>query len=56
MTEDLNMTGDDYNVALFTFFITYILFEVKSNDPRLERTSLTIADEHRFQATSFSRE
>jgi hypothetical protein len=28
MTEDLNMTGDDYNVALFTFFITYILFEV----------------------------
>lgn len=22
MTEDLNMTGDDYNVALFTFFIT----------------------------------
>jgi len=32
MTEDLNMTGDDYNVALFTFFITYILFEVKFND------------------------
>ncbi|KAL1587290.1 hypothetical protein WHR41_04431 [Cladosporium halotolerans] len=31
MTEDLNMTGDDYNVALFTFFITYILFEVPSN-------------------------
>ena len=28
MTEDLNMTGDDYNVALFTFFVTYILFEV----------------------------
>lgn len=28
MTEDLEMTGDDYNVALFTFFITYILFEV----------------------------
>ncbi|KAM0709966.1 hypothetical protein Q7P35_002328 [Cladosporium inversicolor] len=31
MTEDLKMTGDDYNVALFTFFITYILFEVPSN-------------------------
>jgi hypothetical protein len=30
MTEDLDMTGDDYNVALFTFFITYILFEVRS--------------------------
>lgn len=29
MTEDLKMTGDDYNVALFTFFITYILFEVR---------------------------
>jgi hypothetical protein len=30
MTEDLKMTGDDYNVALFTFFVTYILFEVRS--------------------------
>ena len=28
MTEDLNMSGNDYNVALFTFFVTYILFEV----------------------------
>lgn len=28
MTESLQMTGDDYNVALFTFFVTYILFEV----------------------------
>lgn len=41
MTEDLNMTGDDYNVALFTFFITYILFEVRKRseapitEPRL---------------------
>ena len=25
------MTGDDYNIALFSFFITYILFEVPSN-------------------------
>jgi hypothetical protein len=31
MTEDLNMTGDDYNIALLAFFITYILFEVPSN-------------------------
>jgi len=31
MTEDLDMTGDDYNIALFTFFIPYILFEVPSN-------------------------
>ncbi|OQO01552.1 hypothetical protein B0A48_12588 [Cryoendolithus antarcticus] len=31
MTEDLHMTGDDYNIALFSFFITYILFEVPSN-------------------------
>jgi hypothetical protein len=35
MTEDLNMTGDDYNVALFTFFITYILFEVQLQQPDL---------------------
>lgn len=31
MTEELNMSGQDYNIALFTFFITYILFEVPSN-------------------------
>lgn len=30
MTEDLEMEDQDYNVALFTFFITYILFEVNS--------------------------
>ena len=35
MTEDLNMTGDDYNVALFTFFVTYILFEVLLQQPTL---------------------
>jgi hypothetical protein len=35
MTDDLNMTGDDYNVALFTFFITYILFEVITPTPSL---------------------
>lgn len=31
MVDDLNMTGHDYNVALFVFFIPYILFEVPSN-------------------------
>lgn len=31
MIEDLNMTGHDYNIALFVFFIPYILFEVPSN-------------------------
>lgn len=31
MVEDLNMTGHDYNIALFIFFIPYILFEVPSN-------------------------
>lgn len=31
MTEDLKMTGDDYNIALLVFFIPYILFEVPSN-------------------------
>lgn len=31
MVEDLNMTGHDYNVALFVFFVPYILFEVPSN-------------------------
>jgi hypothetical protein len=31
MTEDLNMTGNDYNIALLSFFVTYILFEVPSN-------------------------
>ncbi|KAK4943530.1 hypothetical protein LTR28_008423 [Elasticomyces elasticus] len=31
MTEDLKMTGNHYNIALFIFFIPYILFEVPSN-------------------------
>ena len=31
LTTDLNMTGNDYNVALFVFFVPYILFEVPSN-------------------------
>ena len=31
MTTDLNFEGNDYNVALFIFFVPYILFEVPSN-------------------------
>ncbi|KAH7138152.1 major facilitator superfamily domain-containing protein [Dendryphion nanum] len=31
LTEDLDMHGSDYNIALFVFFIPYILFEVPSN-------------------------
>ncbi|KAI0139300.1 major facilitator superfamily domain-containing protein [Pestalotiopsis sp. NC0098] len=31
MTTDLHMTGHDYNIALFIFFIPYILFEIPSN-------------------------
>ena len=31
LEKDLKMTGQDYNVALFVFFIPYILFEVPSN-------------------------
>jgi MFS family permease len=31
MTEDLNLTGNDYNIALLNFFVTYIIFEVPSN-------------------------
>ncbi|CAI6095906.1 unnamed protein product [Clonostachys chloroleuca] len=31
LEKDLGMVGSDYNIALFTFFITYILFEVSSN-------------------------
>lgn len=31
MVDDLHMTGHDYNIALFVFFIPYILFEVPSN-------------------------
>ncbi|KXJ92543.1 major facilitator superfamily domain-containing protein [Microdochium bolleyi] len=31
MTQDLNMKGADYNIALFVFFAPYILFEVPSN-------------------------
>lgn len=31
LTKDLNMEGSDYNIALFVFFIPYILFEVPSN-------------------------
>ncbi|OAL36975.1 hypothetical protein AYO20_03744 [Fonsecaea nubica] len=31
LEKDLNMSGQDYNIALFTFFIPYILLEVPSN-------------------------
>ena len=31
MEEDLGMKGQDYSIALFTFFILYILLEVPSN-------------------------
>ena len=31
LEKDLNMRGQDYNIALFVFFIPYILFEVPSN-------------------------
>lgn len=31
LEKDLKMNGQDYNVALFVFFIPYILFEVPSN-------------------------
>ena len=31
LQSDLHMTGNDYNVALFVFFIPYILFELPSN-------------------------
>ena len=31
LEKDLHMEGHDYNVALFVFFIPYILFEVPSN-------------------------
>jgi hypothetical protein len=34
---DLNMTGVDYNIALFTFFILYILLEVSPTDASIER-------------------
>ncbi|KAK4935556.1 hypothetical protein LTR10_023419 [Elasticomyces elasticus] len=31
LEKDLNMHGSDYNIALFMFFIPYILFEVPCN-------------------------
>ncbi|KIW65991.1 hypothetical protein PV04_08203 [Phialophora macrospora] len=31
LEEDLNMKGEDYNIALFVFFVPYILCEVPSN-------------------------
>jgi len=31
MTEDLNMSSDQYSIALVVFFITYVVFEVPSN-------------------------
>ena len=31
LEEDLDMTGHDYNIALFIFFIPYVLCEVPSN-------------------------
>ncbi|ETS80946.1 hypothetical protein PFICI_08475 [Pestalotiopsis fici W106-1] len=31
MSGDLHMSGHDYNIALFIFFVPYILFEIPSN-------------------------
>jgi hypothetical protein len=31
LERDLGMTGHEYNIALFVFFVPYILFEVPSN-------------------------
>ena len=31
LEKDLHMKGQEYNIALFVFFIPYILFEVPSN-------------------------
>ncbi|TPX12370.1 uncharacterized protein E0L32_007017 [Thyridium curvatum] len=31
LEQDLNMKGNAYNIALFSFFVTYILFEVPCN-------------------------
>lgn len=31
LSEDLELTGDRYNVALVIFFVPYILFEIPSN-------------------------
>jgi hypothetical protein len=31
LEKDLKMKGNDYNIALFIFFVPYILFEVPSN-------------------------
>ena len=31
LEKDLNMKGNDYNIALLVFFVPYILFEVPSN-------------------------
>jgi len=31
MTDDLNMSSDQYSIALVVFFITYVFFEVPSN-------------------------
>lgn len=58
MTEDLNMTGDDCNIGLLCFCITYILFEVPSNLVRDTSTSTadiddsTPADQHDRQRSS----
>ncbi|KAI1308584.1 major facilitator superfamily domain-containing protein [Xylaria venustula] len=31
LTDDLNLTGNQYNIFLSTFFVTYIIFEIPSN-------------------------
>ncbi|KAI0414708.1 major facilitator superfamily domain-containing protein [Xylaria grammica] len=31
LADDLNLTGNQYNVVLSTFFVTYIIFEIPSN-------------------------
>ena len=58
MTEDLNMTGDDYNIVLMSFFITYILFEVPSNlvsyisTPAADIDDSASADQHGHHRSS----
>ncbi|SPO07760.1 related to MFS nicotinic acid transporter Tna1 [Cephalotrichum gorgonifer] len=49
LEEDLNMTGDQYNIALTIFFVSYIVFEVPANmalkylSPRVWIPAITIA-------------
>jgi hypothetical protein len=48
LEDHLNMTGDQYNIALTIFFVPYIVFEVPAN-MALKYLSPRVWSKHLFQ-------